>query len=258
MDLGLGEQTVIIAGSSRGIGKAIARAFLAEGARVMISGRDEQTLRAAEEELRTAYSSAKLLAMCGDMTEERTIADALARAADELGPIDSVVANIGTGRSVSGWQVDDAEWRRMFDLNFYGAVRLITAALPGLIERKSGSIVVMNSIAALEAFPAPLPYSSAKAALVSYVKNLSRLIATAGVRINAVAPGNIFFPGGSWERKLEADRESIMRYIAAEVPQQRFGKPEEIADLVTFLCSTRSEFITGACFVADGGQTRSF
>jgi 3-oxoacyl-[acyl-carrier protein] reductase len=113
------------------------------------------------------------------------------------------------------------------------------------------------SIAGLESMPAPLPYSAAKAALVNYGKNLSRLLASRGVRVNSVAPGNVLFPGGSWERHLADRREEVLRYLQAEVPMQRFGRPEEIADLVVYLSSDRASFITGACVVADGGQTRS-
>ncbi|HTA29087.1 MAG TPA: SDR family oxidoreductase, partial [Candidatus Cybelea sp.] len=86
---------------------------------------------------------------------------------------------------------------------------------------------------------------------------LARQVAGDGVRVNAVAPGNILFAGGSWEKHLEARREEVLRYIESEVPMKRFGKPEEIADAVAFLASARASFVTGACLVADGGQTRS-
>ncbi len=131
----------------------------------------------------------------------------------------------------------------------------MTAALPLLIESR-GSATLIGSIAGLEGLPAPLPYSAAKAALVAYANNLSRLVADQGVRINLVAPGNIIFPGSVWERKAAEDSDGVARYLAAEVPMNRFGKPEEIADLVAFLSSARASFITGACIVADGGQVK--
>ena len=105
--------------------------------------------------------------------------------------------------------------------------------------------------------PAPLPYSAAKAALINLSKNLARQAGPHNVRVNCVAPGNILFPGGSWEKHLEARAEEVHRFIQTEVPLRRFGRPEEIADAIAFLCSDRSSFITGACIVADGGQTRS-
>jgi 3-oxoacyl-[acyl-carrier protein] reductase len=108
----------------------------------------------------------------------------------------------------------------------------------------------------VESTPAPLPYSAAKAALINYAKNVSRLVGTNQVRVNCVAPGNILFPGGSWERHIEQRHDEVMNYIRTEVPLGRFGTPEEIADLVVFLSSDRASFITGACVIADGGQTR--
>jgi 3-oxoacyl-[acyl-carrier protein] reductase len=120
-----------------------------------------------------------------------------------------------------------------------------------------GSIVFISSIVGVEATPAPLPYSAAKAALLNYSKNLSRAVADKKIRVNSIAPGNILFPGGSWEKHLAARRASVEELIAKEVPQKRFGTPEEIAALATFLCSDVSGFATGACYVMDGGQTRS-
>jgi 3-oxoacyl-[acyl-carrier protein] reductase len=126
-----------------------------------------------------------------------------------------------------------------------------------MVEQKRGAIVFVNSIVAVESTPAPLAYSSAKAALLNYTKNLARQVAADGIRVNTVAPGNIFFDGGSWDKHLQARRDEVLGYIASEVPMQRFGKPEEIADAVAFLASARASFVTGACLVADGGQTRS-
>ena len=129
--------------------------------------------------------------------------------------------------------------------------------LPEMIEARSGSVILISSITGVESTPSPLPYSAAKAALVNYGKNLARQVGKDQVRVNCVAPGNILFPGGSWEQRLAQRRDEVMDFIRAEVPLQRFGRAEEIADLVVFLSSDRAAFITGSCFVADGGQTRS-
>jgi 3-oxoacyl-[acyl-carrier protein] reductase len=142
-------------------------------------------------------------------------------------------------------------------LNFFASVRLTEAVLPLMTARNSGSILYISSIVAVEATPAPLPYSAAKAALTNYAKNLSRQVAAAGVRVNTICPGNIFFPGGSWERHLANRKDAVEAMLKTEVPQQRFGKPEEIASLAAWLCSPAAAFATGGTYVVDGGQTRS-
>ena len=115
---------------------------------------------------------------------------------------------------------------------------------------------MVASIAGLESSSAPLPYSAAKAALLNYGKNLARQLGPFNVRVNSVAPGNILFPGGSWERHLAERRDEVLKLIEAEVPLRRFGRPDEIADLIVYLSSERAAFITGSCIIADGGQTR--
>ena len=121
-----------------------------------------------------------------------------------------------------------------------------------------GSLVFIASITAVEGTVAPLPYSAAKAALVNYAGNLARVAACDNIRVNCVAPGNVLFEGGSWERHLEQRRDEVLKYIRAEVPQNRFGTVDEIADVAVFLSSDRAGFVTGACWTVDGGQTRSF
>ena len=120
-----------------------------------------------------------------------------------------------------------------------------------------GAFCIFSSIVAVEATPAPLPYSAAKAALNNYAKNLARQLGPQKVRVNTICPGNIFFPGGSWERHLANRREAVEGMLKSEVPQQRFGSPEEIASLAVWLCAPQAAFATGGCYVMDGGQTRS-
>ena len=258
MDLKLVNQVVFIAGSSRGIGKAIAAALLAEGASVVLTGRDESSLRATHLELTTPINQDRILAIRGDFADTGTIDRAFERAAHHFGKIDHMIANLGTGKGKPGWEQEEAEWTRLFELNFFASVRLTQGVLPHLLSSgKGGSILYISSITGVEATAAPLPYSAAKAALVNYSKNLARQLGAQKVRVNAIAPGNILFPGGSWETRLNSGRAAVDLMLKHEVPLQRFGTPEEIASLAVYLCSPLAAFATGGCFVMDGGQTRS-
>jgi 3-oxoacyl-[acyl-carrier protein] reductase len=257
MDLELRGKSVFVAGSSRGIGHAIAAGFLAEGARVAISGRDPEALKQTETSLRAAFPTATLLSIAGDLTDETHCAAAIAAILREWKALDILVANIGSGRGHAGWSYDAQDWAALYDINLFGSVRLVSAALSSMLPVRSGAIILVSSITGVESTPAPLAYGSAKAALLNYAKNLARQVAAEGVRVNAIAPGNVLFPGGSWEKHIVGDPGRVESYIQTEVPMGRFGTPAEIADAVLFLSSARAAFITGACLVADGGQTRS-
>jgi 3-oxoacyl-[acyl-carrier protein] reductase len=177
-----------------------------------------------------------------------------ADAASRWGGLDILVCNAGSGQSVPPGMETEAEWRRVLDLNLFSALNMISAARPHM--RRGGAIVCISSICGLAALGAPVTYSAAKAALNAAVRGLARPLAGNGLRINAVAPGNILFPGGTWARKLAEDKASVDAMLAREVAMVRLGKPEEIADLAVFLASPRAGFVTGTVYVADGGQLR--
>jgi len=257
MDLELQGKGVFVAGSSRGIGRSIARAFLAEGAKVVITGRDGAALESARAELVSESDASRVLCIQGDMTDPPQVEEALANASQVFGGLDAIVANVGSGTAKAGWELSRQDWESVLQTNLLGNMTLATAAVPHLITRGGGSLTFISSIAGHEAIGAPISYGAAKAALNSAVKSWSRQVGPQGIRVNVVSPGNVLFPGGSWERKLAERREFFERYIAAEVPLQRFGRPEEIAQAVVFLASARASFITGACLVVDGGQTRA-
>ena len=272
MDLLLRDCVALVTGSSRGIGLAIARALCEEGCRVALNARGRAGLAAAAAGL-TGTSSAHVADVTSADGARALIADVVQR----WGRIDVLVCNVGSGASVPPGQETDAEWRRMLELNLMAAMNAIAAARPHMAKTgaKTGAktaantaaetgadaggdraILCISSICGLAALGAPLTYAAAKAALNAAVRGLARPLAAEGVRINAIAPGNILFEGGTWANKLAAAPEAVADMLAREVALNRLGTPEEIAHLAAFLVSPRSSFITGSIVIADGGQLR--
>ncbi|MBF0341657.1 MAG: SDR family oxidoreductase [Magnetococcales bacterium] len=257
MDLGLTDKVAFIAGSSRGIGLAIAEGFLVEGARVVITGRHAESLQATQRNLEQRFGVARTLAISGDMTDASVLEAALEQTRQTFGGLHAVVANLGSGTSKAGFDIDRPHWEEVLNVNLLGSVLLAGAALRHLVAAGSGSLTFIASIAGHEVIKAPVAYSAAKAALLMAMKSYALQVGAKGVRVNAVSPGNVLFPGGGWEKKLAERAEFCHQYISDEVAMRRFGRPEEIADAVLYLASDRAGFITGAVLVVDGGQTRS-
>jgi 3-oxoacyl-[acyl-carrier protein] reductase len=253
MNLGLEGRVALVTGASRGIGLAIAKALAAEGCSVALAARG---LRALEHAAATISGGISIHAV-----DLQRIEDAH-RLADEVKAkwqrLDVLVCNVGSGASAPPGQETSHEWQRVLSLNLFATTNAIEALRP-LLASGAGdrAIVCMSSICGLAALGAPVTYSAAKAALNAAVRNLARPLSRDGIRINAVAPGNILFAEGTWARKLAEDSAVVNDMLARDVALGRFGTPEEIADIVTFLASSRATFITGTIVVADGGQLRA-
>jgi 3-oxoacyl-[acyl-carrier protein] reductase len=229
--------------------------LLRERYRTLVTGRESSSVQRTVNEFKSDFEG-DVLGFTGDLTEETVIHAALDTAAATWGEqIETLVINIGSGKGTIGWDLGEKDWRDSFNVNFWGPVRIAQTAIP-LLARPS-TIIFIASIAGVERLPAPLPYSAAKAALINYAKNLSWLVADSSIRVNCIAPGNVLFPGGSWETHLRDTGDQVRSYIQAEVASKRFGTPEEVAEAVGFLCSAKASFITGACLIVDGGQSRT-
>lgn len=253
MDLGLKDKVVFVAGSSRGIGLAAAVAFLNEGARVVLTGRSGDALERAVNDV---PDGSRVVTIAGDLTVAAEAQRSIQAAVSAFGGIDVLVANVGSGHTPFGWDIPWEDWQASLTTNLSGSMMLARSALPHLIARR-GNVIFVSSIAGVESIGSPIPYAAAKAALGAAMKALARQLGPEGVRVNAVAPGNVFFPGGVWDRKSREAPETVERLLVGEVPMRRFARPEEIADVIVFLASERASFITGSCVVVDGGQTRS-
>jgi 3-oxoacyl-[acyl-carrier protein] reductase len=254
MKLGLTEKRVLVTGSSKGIGLTIAKGFLREGAKVVLNSRKQEELDECKENLIKGNTSSQLLPIACDFTQHEDIIALKKQIIQEWNGIDIIVANVGSGKSVPDAIPEVKHWDRVFSLNFDSALYTAREFYP-LLQSSKGSLIFISSITGMEALGAPTDYSVAKTAVIAFAKNLARKIASEGIRVNCIAPGNIYFEGGSWDEKIKSDPQKIKHLIKNSVPMQRFGKPEEVADAVLFLSSERASFITGTVLKIDGGQT---
>jgi len=251
MQLELAGKMALVTGSSRGIGRAIAELLHSEGCRVALNGRNVDDLAS------TAAALPGTVPVAGDVTRSDEARRVVTEVITALGRLDIVVCNAGGGRSVPPGDETHDEWRRVFALNLWSATNIVEAARAALADAR-GVIVCVSSICGLEVVPgAPVTYSAAKAALNAYVRGIARPLGRQGVRINAVAPGNILFAGSVWSRKLSEDAAAVQAMLDGNVALARLGTPRDVAELVAYLASPRSGFATGGVWTLDGGQVRA-
>jgi 3-oxoacyl-[acyl-carrier protein] reductase len=258
MDLGLRDKVAIVTGSSRGLGLASAKALAAEGCRVSLCARTEATLLAAAREVsRVAGGDDRVLAVSADLARADGIQTVIDRTVETFGGIDVLVNNLGLARGAGLLETSDEEWQEAFDNTLMPAVRASRLAVPHMQRRGGGAIIIVVSIFARET-GGRMTYGAVKAAEIALAKSLAQQLAPHNIRVNGVSPGSILFEGGSWWKRQQNDPAGIAEFVKRELPFGRFGRPDEIGDVVTFLASPRASWVSGTTVVVDGCQSRSF
>jgi 3-oxoacyl-[acyl-carrier protein] reductase len=255
MDLGLKDRICIVTGATAGIGLETARQLVAEGARVVISGRDAERTERARSQVGAA------LAVAGDLSKPGAADRLVAETATALGPVQCLVNNVGEAYQADFEELTDEQWNAMWNVNVMSYVRCIRAALPGMKDAGSGTIVNVSSTAGKRPSTGMPNYSVTKAAVLSLSRLVADLYAKQGIRCNAVAPGPTatgawLDEGGLADQQAAASiktRLEVLEAVGAGRPLGRLAEPDEIASVIVFLCSERASYVTGSAWSADGG-----
>ena len=246
----LENKKVLITGSTSGIGLEIANAFSKAKCLVALNGRNKRKLHNAKKKIFNSLVSP------GNVENPKSAKKVVSNAFKKLKGLDILVCNVGSGQSAKPGKEKYLDWQKSFKKNLFSATNVIEESKKYLIKSK-GVIICISSICGTEFIKgAPITYSTAKSALNTYVKLNSKILGNFGVRINAIAPGNIMLKGSTWEKKLRKNRIQTKNLISQNVPLNKFGLPKNISDICIFLASKNSGFVTGSIWVVDGGQTK--
>src|SRR5262245_46141315 len=260
MDLGLGGKTVLVTGGSKGIGRAVAQALSAEGARVMICARDTEALKRAAGEIEAA-GHGTVLTVAADLSELASVKRVAAEAMARFGRLDILVNNAGAIKGGDFFSTPDDEWMNGWSLKLLGYIRMAREVLPHMQRQGSGRIINVVGAAARNPAPTYMMGGCANAALINFTKSLSDLAVKSGVLVTGVSPGPV--KTERWDNlarqqaaALNKDLDVYTKEQDAGFPLGRIALPEEVADLVCFLASARASYLTGITITLDGGITR--
>jgi len=257
MDLQLKDRVAIVTGSSRGLGLASAKALIEQECRVTICGRTRDTLERARVMLAEVAGRDRILAVQADLTRLDGVQTVVDQTVATFGGIDVLVNNVGVAGGGGLLDTADEEWQAAIDQTLTPAVRASRLVVPHMQRRGGGAIIIIASVFGREA-GGRMTYNAVKAAEISLAKSLAQQLASSNIRVNSVSPGSILFEGGSWWKRQQADPAGIAEFVKRELPFGRFGRPEEVGDVVAFLASPRASWISGTSIVVDGCQSRAF
>lgn len=249
MDLLLKGKNVAIAGATRGIGRAMAEQFAAEGCNVSICARNKTDVEKVCEEITQKYG-VKVIGSSVDATDRVAQSAWIDETADTLGGLDVFVANV----SALNQGTDEAAWQQSYEVDMMATFHGAEAATPHLKAAGGGALVFISSVAALHVPGGPKPYGAMKAAVINYAKGLARALAPDNIRVNCVSPGNIYFEDGVWGKTERNNPEFFQKQVASN-PMGRMGSPDEVAAAAVFLACPAASFISGTNLVVDGALT---
>ena len=250
VDLQLKGKNVLITGGSKGIGKAIAGAFVLEGANVTIAARNKEFLDKAKEDLGGYVSIIQT-----DLTVPHEREMLMRSFIEKEGTLDVLINNAGGSNGGKISETDMDFFYQAMELNYFSAVHLSKLAVEHMKRKGQGSIINITSIYGRES-GGKATYNNAKSALISFTKALADEVISTGIRVNSIAPGSILHETGNWKRRIEEDPQGMKEFVESQIPAGRFGTPEEIANVAAFLASEKSSWIVGASINVDGGQSK--
>ena len=248
MDLGLKGRRAVVTGGTKGIGRAVADTFAAEGADVALCARHAGEVESAVAALKAR--GVRAFGQALDVADRKALSLWIATAAEQLGGIDVLVCNVS---ALAAGDSDDT-WDKQFRTDIMHSVHAVQAALPFLEKSDAASVVLISSVSGFEVDFAAGSYGATKAALIHYAKGLSRQLAGKGIRVNAVSPGNTYFEGGFWQT-VEKNMPDLYASTLKVNPTGRFGTAQEVANGVVFVASPAASRISGANLVIDGALT---
>lgn len=251
MDLRLQGKVVAITGGTRGIGFAIARRCVEEGAQVAVCGRTLATLEQALATLRSSGGRAHGTVV--DVTAPGGVERFVEESVSALGRLDGLVANVGGTSGGNFLETTVEDWTKTFEANFFHAVRFLRSGAPHLAKSGGGSALIIASISGSRPGPRS-QYGTSKAAEIALAASLGRELAAQKIRVNTLSPGSILFEGGSWERRSREMPERIAEFVSREFPWGRMGTLDEVSDVAAFLLSPRASWVSGTDVVVDGAQ----
>ncbi|ANU24431.1 SDR family oxidoreductase [Planococcus donghaensis] len=262
MDLGIKDKVVVVMASSKGLGKAIALEFAKEGAIVVISSRNQQTLDVTAAEIKEASGNSQVFSYVCDGSKEQDILDLFQFVADQFGRVDILVNNTGGPKAGGFDAVEDADWYQAFEQNLLSYIRASRAVLPYMKEQQFGRIINVSSSSVKEVIDGLILSNTFRAGMVGFAKTLAREVAGDNILVNTVGPGRF-----ATDRVAELDQiaankqgigvEQIVEKSKASIPAGRYGEPEEFAKIIVFLASSANSYLTGQSLVVEGGSLKA-